>query len=159
MYSDIQELKDEGFGGFHKVDDLMQDNCASIPVVPGVYMILNPTREKNFLNESVGGHFKGKNPTVPTATLERNWVNDTIILYIGNTGRTLRARINELMKFGQGNRVGHWGGRLVWQLGNSSDLLICYQAVTDEEPADMKAGIIARFRSNYGNYPFANNPR
>jgi len=39
-----------------------------------------------FLDESIGGHFKGKNPTVAVGTLENKWVDDALVLNIGKAG-------------------------------------------------------------------------
>jgi len=152
--TDISALKSEGFTGFYKVASLMQNGCAHLPEKPGVYMALNPNMEKSFLPESVGGHFKGKNPTVSLGELEENWVDDAVVLYIGQTARTLKKRVDEYMRFGKGKRVGHRGGRLIWQLENHRDLIICFRV--DDNPRALESVLLEKFKRNYGSLPFAN---
>jgi len=153
-HADIAALKSDGFAGFYTVASLMQNGCADLPEKPGVYVALNPTNEKSFLLESVGGHFKGKNPTVPLVELEENWVDDSAVLYIGQTTRTLKKRVDEYMRFGKGKRVGHKGGRLIWQLANHRDLIICFRV--DDNPRSLESAMLERFEANHGKLPFAN---
>lgn len=152
--SDISALKGEGFAGFYKVASLMQNGCAGLPEKPGVYVALNSNMEKSFLPESVGGHFKGENPTVSLAELEENWVDNAAVLYIGQTTRTLKKRVDEYMRFGKGKRVGHRGGRLIWQLANHRDLIICFRV--DDNPRALESAMLEKFKANYGKLPFAN---
>jgi len=152
--ADISTLKSEGFMGFYKVASLMQNGCAGLPEKPGVYVVLNPNKEKSFLPESVGGHFKGKNPTVSLGELEENWVDDAAVLYIGQTTRTLNKRVNEYMCFGKGKRVAHKGGRLIWQLENHLDLIVCFRV--DDNPPALESEMMKKFEANYGRLPFAN---
>jgi len=140
--------------GFCKVAYLMQNGCAGLPEKPGVYVALNPTNEKSFLPESVGGHFKGKNPTVSLGELEQNWVDNAAVLYIGQTTRTLKKRVDEYMRFGKGKRVGHKGGRLIWQLANHQDLIICFRVV--DNPRALESTMLERFVTTHGKLPFAN---
>ena len=72
-----------------------------------------------FLEQSAGGHFKGEDPTVPLTALTANWVDQASVVYIGKAdhGR-LRERLKEYASFGRGNRIGHQGGRLIWQLAD-----------------------------------------
>jgi len=153
-HADISALKSEGFAGFYKVASLMQNGCAGLPEKPGVYVALNPSMEKSFLPESVGGHFKGENPTVSLGELEQNWVDNSAVLYIGQTTRTLKQRVDEYMRFGKGKRVGHKGGRLIWQLANNRDLIICFRV--DDNPRALESSMLERFKVHHGKLPFAN---
>ena len=58
-------------------------------------------------------------------------------------------------RVGQGKPVGHWGGRLIWQLGNHADLLVCWRATT-EEPRRVEESMLAALEIHYGRLPFAN---
>ena len=71
-FEDENVLRDFGFTGFKSVKELTQSRCFEISAQPGVYMVLNTTNDYNIMDESVGGHFKGKNPTVPVKLLNEN---------------------------------------------------------------------------------------
>ena len=60
--------------------------------------------------------------------LGANWVPGAHVLNIGkaNHGR-LRARLREYIGFGRGGRSRHSGGRLIWQLADSEDLLVAWR--------------------------------
>ena len=59
------------------------------------------------------------------------------------------------MSFGKGSNVGHWGGRLVWQLADSDQLLVAWKQ-TEEDPRQVEKDMIKEFRNQYGARPFAN---
>ena len=150
------------FEGHRSVADLWQDRSAPIPRVPGVYMVCAPDGFRpTFLETSRGGHFKGRDPTMPIADLEKLWVTGTPILYIGQAGggtskRTLRIRIRELLDFRSGKPVGHWGGRALWQIKGAEQFIISWRPLPVEDPRTVKARIIAKFKLRFGKRPFAN---
>jgi hypothetical protein len=153
----IEGLKNTGFKGFIRIGSLKSQGCDSIPRVRGFYVVLRDSKGKPiFLNESIGGHFKNRIPTISLQELEQNWVNGAITLYIGQTGTTLFERIRMYINFGKGKKVPHWGGRLIWQLANSDDLIIAWKPVLDGDPEQVETEMIGEFRSVYGKRPFAN---
>ena len=103
------------------MSELFADS-SSIPKMKGVYLVLNlDNKPPEFSQVGTGGHFKGKNPNVSVGELKSNWVDKTIIVYIGKAGKdgssaTLQSRLRQYFGFGQGGNVGHYGGRLIWQL-------------------------------------------
>ena len=108
-----------------------------------------------------GGFFKGKNPNVSFETLKKNWVDNAKVMYIGKAGSnngnaTLHSRLNQYLKFGQGKNIGHWGGRLIWQFKNSSDLIVCCKKLPAEEPREVEGALIQSFIKQFGKRPFAN---
>lgn len=159
-FNDIEHIKKAGFTGFKRMSELFSDS-SSIPKTKGVYLILNIERNFDFLITGTGGHFKGKNPNVSIAELQSNWVDDAIVVYIGKAGKdgssaTLQSRLRQYFRFGQGKNVGHWGGRLIWQLRNSKDLLVCWKALPTEDPRTFEANLIQEFVLEYSKRPFAN---
>ena len=153
------DLRRRGFTGFKAFGDL---DLSTVPREPGVYTVLRSTNSVHeVLDTSVGGWFKGKDPTDDPAKLKgRLW--DAPTLYIGkadagtNGTRGLRKRIGEFAKFGQGLPVGHWGGRYIWQLSNSRDLRIAWLPVTGRSAKLVEDELLEEFFVAYGQLPFAN---
>jgi len=159
-FKEIEEIKKEGFAGFKPMKELFKDN-STIPKIRGVYMVLNISKEKEFLTVGTGGYFKGKNPNVSIQELEYNWVEDTIVVYIGKAGgegssATLRSRLGQYFRFGQGKNVGHYGGRLIWQLKNSIDLVVCWKELPKEDPRTVESELFRDFINQFSKLPFAN---
>jgi hypothetical protein len=158
----LNGLEAVGFKRCGRVADLHSAACASAPDLPGVYVVLRETETPpTYLKESTGGHFKGKDPTVQVAVLEKNWVVGTGVLYVGKAGgsevgSTLRKRLRQYMKFGNGSPVGHWGGRFIWQLADHNDLLVLYKLTAPHEPSEYEAELISAFTKANGKRPFAN---
>ena len=156
-------LQAQGFEGFKTMGELMDGARTQIPAQEGVYVVLRESESApQFLTEGTGGSFKGKNPNVPILELKANWVEGTPVVYIGKTGgggrsSTLRKRLGQYMHFGQGADVGHWGGRYIWQLADSRDLVVCWKPLTREEPREVEHRMIAEFKATHsGKRPFAN---
>ena len=161
-FINMNNLSSEGFAGFIKITDLIKNNCSDVPLKKGIYLVVRNTMQMpKFLAESIGGHFKQRNPTVAICTLENNWVDNSIVLYIGKAGggsssATLKSRLRQYMRFGCGEPVGHWGGRYIWQLTDHRELLICWKIVDDSEPRDIEKDLIKQFVSIFNKRPFAN---
>lgn len=164
-FNSITDLKAAGFEGFISVADLR--NKAIDNIVPrkrGVYMFLWEFDNKpDFLIKGTGGYFKGKNPDVSVDVLRDKWVNNTCVLYIGETGsgksntnRVLSIRIDEALRFGAGEDVAHYGGRYLWQIKNSGSLIVCWKPVVSVSPKEEKEKLLLLFKSIYHKTPFAN---
>lgn len=157
-----KDLEEYGFRGFVTISYLKENGCREIPKQIGVYVVVRKSSEKvGFLEESIGGYFKDKNPTVSISELEDNWVEGASVINIGKAGGTgikanLFSRIDQYIKFGKGKNVSHRGGRYIWQLKDSDELLIAWKTLTDEEPEVVEAALIDEFRNQYGKRPFAN---
>jgi hypothetical protein len=158
---ELVELRERGFEGFVRVSDLMKSKCCEVPEVPGVYcaLRLNTTPPK-FLDRSIGGHFKGKDPTVKAHLLQPKWISNAVVLNIGKAGgkrgSTLKRRIYQYMQFGQGKSVGHRGGRYIWQLHDSQDLIISWRPTPGLIPREVEKALIREFEDAYQGLPFAN---
>lgn len=160
MFQSLEELKSSEFVGFHSVNEL-RNKPSLIPKKPGVYLILNiEKRDIDFLPIGTGGHFKKKDPNKDIPYLTSRWVNDTHLLYIGKAGgdnnSTLYSRLKLYFDFGNGKHVGHYGGRLIWQLYGSSELIVCWKPIEQADPRTVEKQLISDFKLQYGSRPFAN---
>ena len=160
-FDNISEIEAAGFQGFEEIQSLMNNKCQNVPSEKGIYFVLKYVVPPEFLSTSVGGHFKGKDPTVDLQKLKSKWVDNTLVVYIGQAGgrdskETLFDRLKTYMSFGNGNPVGHWGGRYIWQLKNNRKLNICWKPVTDDDPERVEKELIKKFENHYGKKPFAN---
>lgn len=146
-------LEVEGFEGFVPVSALGRSR-ATIPLDSGIYVVYRASLvSPAFLQRSVGGWFKGRDPSVSRGRLTSEWVNDCSTLYIGRA-TSLNERIGQLVRFANGDRVGHWGGRLLWQLADHSDFLVGWRI--EDDPVSAEAALIADFAELFGVLPFAN---
>lgn len=161
LFNNVEEMKTDGFYGFETVGKLMESNCISVPEEAGVYFVLHLSDEQpQFLERSVGGFFKRKNPSVPIETLGNSWVPGSKVIYIGKAGgeesseATLRSRLRQYMRFGQGAPVGHWGGRYIWQIEGNRDLIVCWKVASEAVSAERQ--LLDQFQGIFGVLPFAN---
>ena len=148
-------LEQKGFEGFLSFTKLKGGDLSEVPSKPGVYVVVRPEGWKpEFMDHNPGGKFKGRDPTVDRSKLAEKWVDEATVLYIGKTDGTLIARISKFAKFGTGKPVAHWGGRYIWQLGDSQSLLIAWRSA--DEPRELEKKMIQSFKVTYGKRPFAN---
>ena len=154
MFNDIDEIKRTGFSGFYRIRELINDSSL-IPISGGVYLVLNNYNNAvDFLEIGTGGYFKGKNPNVPLAVLRREWVDNTKVIYVGKA-TSLKSRIKQYLGFGQGKNIGHYGGRYIWQIKHSTDLIVCWKTIASN-PEQFESELLRQFLSIYGCLPFAN---
>ena len=106
------------------------------------------------------GFLKGRDPSVAVAVLEKRWLAQPKVLYVGKAGgtsnrTTLQGRVHSLMEFGLGRPCAHWGGRYIWQLVDAGKLAVFWKQ-THEEPRQVEKAILCTFIEKYGKLPFAN---
>lgn len=157
----IPQLKTLGFKGFETIENIRRTNYVMLPKERGIYIIFYTADSTKFLSVGTGGAFKGKNPNVSIDELERNWVNNVPILYIGKAGgengsATIHSRLKQYFRFGEGKPVGHWGGRYIWQLAKADAMIVCWLELPDAIPAQIETALIKEFSAHYGQRPFAN---
>jgi hypothetical protein len=149
------ELEADGFVGWVPFSAIKASAC---PSSGGVYVITysggNP---EGYAERSCGGWFKGKDPTVSAEALTANWVDGAEVVYIGKADK-LKRRLAQFADFGAGRSVGHWGGRLIWQLPSVEKLLVAWNETPGRVPADVEAELIRAFRHTHGKPPFVNEP-
>jgi hypothetical protein len=148
-------LEHAGFVGWIPFQSIRSSGC---PNTGGVYVVTfganDPVR---FADSSCGGWFEGRDPSVSMEALHANWVDDAEVVYIGKAD-ILRRRLMQFADFGAGKPVGHWGGRLIWQLPNPDALVVAWKETPGLVPEEVEAEMIAMFRHEYGKPPFANEP-
>lgn len=146
-------LEAAGFVGWVPFPAIRTGTC---PSTGGVYVIAY-SEPAAFVERSCGGWFKGKDPTVSRDALIANWVDSAEVVYIGKADR-LKRRLAQFADFGAGKAIGHWGGRLIWQLANVEALRVAWKETPGRVPAEVEAELIAAFRESHGKPPFANDP-
>jgi len=160
-FNDINSIKKAGFVGFKTIAELFV-NDSEIPKIKGVYMVLHyDTKAPNFLDTGTGGHFKGKDPNIKVSELKNEWVDGAKVVYIGKAGSitgsaTLYKRLRQYFGFGQGKNIGHYGGRLIWQINDSKNLIVCWKPLPNDEPGEVESSLIQDFRFQFKKRPFAN---
>lgn len=159
-FNNIADIVKAGFVGFKTIQELFIDS-SQLPNIKGVYLVLNQSiTPPEFLLVGTGGYFKGKNPNISVAELNAKWVDKTLVVYIGKAGgngtATLKSRLKQYLGFGQGKNIGHWGGRLIWQIAASKKLVVCWKPLTNEDPRAVEAQLIRAFVDQFGRRPFAN---
>jgi hypothetical protein len=148
-------LESIGFVGWLPWPEFANWNC---PATGGVYVVAyNGSDSPVFLPQSPAGWFKGRDPSVTHDALSDNWVNDVDVIYIGKANN-LHRRLKQYANFGSGRPVGHWGGRLIWQLPDPHSMLIAWRETPKEIPRVVEKQMIDQFRETYGKPPFANDP-
>lgn len=148
-------LREAAFEGWIPFDELRSSSC---PATGGVYVVtFGEGRPARYSDRSCGGWFKGKDPSVSKDSLAANWVDGAEVVYIGKADH-LRRRLLQFADFGAGKPIGHWGGRLIWQLSNVADLRVAWKETPGRVPSHAEAELIDLFRQTYGKPPFANNP-
>jgi hypothetical protein len=149
-------LEQEGFVGWLSFPEAR--NSSLCPHSGGVYVVVyEGPQPTSFSDANPAGRFKGQDPSVPLASLTANWVPDAKVVYIGKADQ-LRRRITQFADFGAGKPIGHWGGRLIWQLPRTDLLTIAWRETPERVPVEVEAELIALFRQQHGKPPFANNP-
>ena len=73
----------------------------------------------------------------------------------GDPEEAIERRLRQYMQFGQGKQVGHWGGRYIWQLDDSDELLVCWKVTESSIPREVEKELVRAFEKRYKKLPFA----
>ncbi len=152
------DLEAAGFAGWRTWDQLRASAFKAIPTGPAAYVIYRQaTTAPAYLEANPGGRSKQRDPSVEPDLLARNWVVGSHVIYIGKADNAER-RLSQFARFGAGEPVVDWGGRYIWQLAGSGDLLVAWHTVTWEETARAyEKRLLAHFADLHGGVrPFAN---
>ncbi len=153
---DCATLARLGFHGFESIDRLRQTDLASVPGKhPGVYVILRSNGDAPaFLAENPGPYRKGTSPTLDVRSLMLKWSPRSSILYYGQSSPPIRHRMRAYLWFPKGRR-GHWGGRAIWQLKDSEQLVVAWMTTKADEARPIEAEMIGAFAASFGRLPYA----
>jgi hypothetical protein len=124
-----------------------------------VYVVTRePDVPPTFLKESVGGPHKRAPLTVGIDKLEQAWRDQAEVVYVGKAaGRGgLQERLWAYARQGLGHPAGHAGGRFIWQLAGSDELVVGWMETIDETPEDVEEALLAMHIEAFGRRPFAN---
>lgn len=150
----------EGFSDPITIEELRRTRYFGVPKTPGVDLVMQTSNSApRFLANSTGGWFKRKDPSYHTSVVHENWVDGARVIYVGMTRarKGLRGRLCQFFDFGAGKPVGHRGGRLLWHLENSGQLLVRWKMCGANEADTAETAAIAGFKAVYGGKrPFAN---
>ncbi|SDH53306.1 hypothetical protein [Microbacterium sp. 77mftsu3.1] len=145
-----------GFVGWKPLGTLAKGD---LPAVHGVYVVTTPPLvSPEFLPVSVGGPHKHADLTVPVATLTAAWRGGAEILYIGKAGGDagFKDRLWAYAKQGRGYGAGHFGGRYIWQLPASQQLVVGWYPTPGVDPGEVENALLAMHLEEFGVRPFAN---
>lgn len=152
---ELKKYREAGFTGFIPVSELRK-SLDKVPAVGGTYLVIRDKETApEFLEVGTGGHFKDKNPNVKIEKLSAKVVDGSKIMYIGK-GDNLYERLEQLLKFGAGENVGHWGGRYLWQLKDAEEFLIAWRESDGITPRNDEKRLFKDYESVHGKLPFAN---
>ncbi len=133
--------------------------ATTVPAGPGVYMVVRADAQPpEFLEASTSGWHKKRDPTVARARLEKAWVSGVPVLYIG-TATSLAGRLGAYDRHGTGANAGHSGGRFIWQLAGSRELVVIWKETPLQDPECVEGALIRDFTDNHSVRPFANRKR
>lgn len=154
-FSSLDSIKKYGFTGF--VSFCKLESTKEIPTSNGVYMVLlREVSKPDFLIKGSGGYYSGREPNISIDELEKQWVDNSLVMYIGKA-KNIKKRLLIYQKFGEGKPVAHYGGRHIWQIRNAmNDLVICWKITPCEDHDTIESDLISDFRVQYGVRPFAN---
>ena len=156
----IDGISLDGFSEPVSIGTLHETRCSAVPQDPGIYLIERDSDGvPEFLQKSTGGAFKKKDPSCLPEFVRDKWVQGARVVYVGKAAgrKGLQRRLDDLVAFGYGKAVGHWGGRLLWHLPEREKLLVRWRTCSASEADPAETAAIAHFKAVYGGKrPFAN---
>lgn len=140
-----------GWRGFVPLESVPSD---SLPDRHGVYVVLRESSDPIDFRDPNAMPLR-RRAWYSSAALESRWVEGASVLYLGKAGSKggLRERVRAYAR----NASGHSGGRSIWQLVDSGQLLIAWLETPGTDPRDVEDDLLIAFeRDHGGRRPFAN---
>ncbi|UYG18222.1 DUF6308 family protein [Brachybacterium huguangmaarense] len=155
---DSAGLKASGWEGSLPLATL---DASAVPRMPGVYVVL---RESGVAPELLAErpHATARQASsYSESDLRLRWVSGAQVLYIGKAGTSLRNRLRQYRKFGEGTGINHAGGRSIWQLSDADNLTVAWHTLPANydglNASAAELGLIRAFREAHSELrPFAN---
>lgn len=144
-------LEAVGFTGFVTFAELRIPHHLELPKQRGIYAVVRSSPSKRIF--TVDSPAKG-NP-YDVDELARRWVSESPIVYIGKADPKkggIHTRVKQYARRGNS----HNGGRSIWQLADSDELLIGWAETGEELGRTVEQRWIVRFEEIFGRKPFAN---
>ena len=143
-----------GFRGWKRFGSVERSD---LPPGRGVYVVVRePGERPTFLAESVGGPHKHRPLTVGIDELQHAWRDEAEIVYVGKAGggHGLKGRLWAYARQGRGHSAGHAGGRFLWQLPESGQLLVGWRELVDV--GEVEEALLSLHIERFDRRPFAN---
>ena len=150
-FSNANSIRKDGFKGFLSVSNLIDSRCCDIPDSRVIYLVLRLKSGKPSFCSA-----KYRESKYSTKALREHWIYNSVVLYIGKASKSLRDRIYAYVRFGQNKNSGHAGGRSIWHLSDSNQLILCWKITPDSDPIVLERDLIKEFKSIYSYRPYAN---
>lgn len=156
----IDQVSIAGFSEPIIIGELRRTRCANAPANAGIYLIERASDGMpKFLVASTAGWFNGQDPNCTPDIIRAKWVVGAHVVYVGKAAgrKGLKSRLRQLIDFGCGKSVAHRGGRLLWHLQDSEELVVRWRTCTADEADRAETAAIADFKRSHGGMrPFAN---
>jgi hypothetical protein len=152
------DLQAAGFAGWRAWAALVEEGFASVPDVPACLLFHRPSSaDPVFVDDPAKLPFHAHHAAIPRDVLAANWVPGAHTLYI-TRAEAAAQRLTHMARFATGELPAHWGGRLLWQLADFTELLVAWHPITWDEPAaHYERRLLAQFaRTHDGRRPYAN---
>ena len=138
-----------GFEGFVPLVGL---TVKAVTPEKGIYVVLRPNADAPY---TLSGHSPLDRYTLED--LERRWILGTPVVYIGKAGTPtskggLKTRLGPFSRKARA----HSGGRSIWQLDDSDQLLVCWIKTPGLNPRRVEEDYLNEFARVHQGQPFAN---
>ena len=97
LFDSIDEMKKDGFQGFETIGDLMENGCENVPDKKGVLFVIHQGAKPIFLAKNDGESVIGRPFKYSPDDLEKNWIDKTNVVYIGES-KQLQRRLKNYMR-------------------------------------------------------------
>lgn len=136
---------------------MYEQDLRQIPASPGIYLVGVPFDgfEPDISDRTTGPMFvKGRSMLYPAHKLRVKFESsDRRCLYIGESDN-LQHRVALFLQYGRGEDVPHRGGRAIWQITNSHELILAWRLCADHK--NVKSKLLSSYWQNFGALPMAN---
>lgn len=166
MAYSLTELQLFGFQGFDLLSnwDTEQIFARYGRDIEGVYVVARESMATPRFKDEF--HHRPRPKVWTDGEAAQRWVEGVQTLYFGKgplrspkpNGKRdgLANRIEELRAHGLERGSNHYGGKLLWQLADSEDLLLGWKPVKEGTSGQVESGLILGFKRLIGQQPYAN---